>query len=49
MPSTVIGGYETQLKADRYLVIVHGDAASVEQAHEILENARPYEVMSYGP
>jgi hypothetical protein len=49
VPSTDIAGYETQLKADRYLVIVHGDAESVEQAHEILESAHPYHVTSYGP
>jgi hypothetical protein len=49
VPSTDTAGYETQLKADRYLVIVHGDADVVEQAHEILEHAHPYEVTSYGP
>ena len=46
VPQADIGGYETQLKADRYLVVVHGDAASVEQAHEILESARPFSVTS---
>ena len=47
IPPADIEGYETQLKADRYLVLVHGDAASVERAHEILENAHPFRVTSY--
>lgn len=47
VPRADIAGYETQLKADRYLVVVHGDAASVERAHEIMEGAHPFRVTSY--
>jgi hypothetical protein len=47
VPAHEIPTYENELKADRYLVIVHGDSQSVERAHAILESAGPMRVNSY--
>lgn len=35
--------YERQLKADKYLVIAHGDAKEVEQARSIMERSKATE------
>lgn len=37
MPKESILQYETALKADKFLVIAHGDAAEVERARSIME------------
>lgn len=37
VPKQSIVKYETQLKADKFLVIAHGNAAEIEQARSILE------------
>jgi hypothetical protein len=47
VPKEEIPQYETELKADRYLVIVHGDAESIARAHSILESANPIRVNSW--
>lgn len=47
VPRGEISVYENELKADRYLVIVHGDAEPVERAHAILESATPLRVGQY--
>jgi hypothetical protein len=47
VPVDEVPAYENELKADRYLVIVHGDSQSVERAHAILESAGPVRVNSY--
>jgi hypothetical protein len=47
VPKEEVPVYERELKADRYLVIVHGDAESVARAHTILESAKPVRVNSW--
>jgi hypothetical protein len=47
VPQDEVPLYEDELKADRYLVIVHGDADSVARAHTILESANPVRVNSW--
>jgi len=47
VPADEVPAYEDELKADRYLVIVHGDAATVKKAHGILQNATPLRVGLY--
>lgn len=37
VPKNSIVKYETQVKADKFLIIAHGDAQEVEQARSILE------------
>lgn len=38
VPKDEIPVYENELKADRYLVVVHGTTDQVQRAHDILEN-----------
>jgi hypothetical protein len=47
VPKDEIPIYENELKADRYLVIVHGDVDSVARAHSILASANPIRVNSW--
>jgi len=47
VPKDEIPQYETELKADRYLVVVHGEAASVNRAREVLEKSGPRRVSAY--
>lgn len=47
VPAKEVPVYENELKADRYLVIVHGDADSVARAQTILESARPIRVNTW--
>jgi hypothetical protein len=48
VPKNSVVKYEQQLKADKYLVIAHGNADEVRQAHAILEqwNAVETEVLA---
>jgi hypothetical protein len=48
VPKNSVVKYEQQLRADKYLVIAHGNADEVRQAHGILEqwNAVETEVMA---
>ena len=41
IPRDSIIRYETALKSDQYLIIVHGTQQEVEQAHEILSAGEP--------
>jgi hypothetical protein len=36
--------YETELKADKFLLIVHGDAAQVEKARDLMKNTAASDV-----
>jgi len=47
VPEDEIPVYEEDLKADRYLVVVHGDASTVERATDLLHSAGPIRVTSY--
>ncbi|TCL81212.1 MULTISPECIES: DUF1269 domain-containing protein [unclassified Curtobacterium] len=47
VPEDEIPQYEDDLKADRYLVIVHGDGETVDAAHRILDGAGPVRVSRY--
>jgi len=44
MPRDSITRYETALKSDQYLIIVHGMQKEVERAHEVLAASEPTDV-----
>jgi hypothetical protein len=44
IPRDSIIRYETALKSDQYLIIMHGTQQEVEQAHEILAAVEPTDV-----
>lgn len=44
VPKNSIVKYETQLRADKFLLIAHGSAAEVEQARSILQRAHAAQV-----
>jgi uncharacterized membrane protein len=44
IPKDSIVQYETALKTDKFLLMVHGTAAEVERAKNIIENTRPINV-----
>lgn len=44
IPRDSIIRYETALKSDQYLIIVHGDQQEVERAHEVLASGKPTDV-----
>ncbi len=44
IPKDSIIRYETALKSDQYLIIVHGNQHEVEQVHEILATTEPADV-----
>jgi hypothetical protein len=41
IPKDSIVEYETAIKTDKFLLMVHGTATEVENAREILERTRP--------
>ena len=43
------GSYVGDVKADRYLVVVRGDASSVARARAMLESAAPIRVNAWPP
>jgi len=47
VPKDQVAVYEDELKADRYLVIVHGTKESINQATDILNNADAISVRAY--
>ena len=47
VPEEEIPQYEDDLKADRYLVIVHGDTETVEKAHRLITDAAPLRANRY--
>jgi hypothetical protein len=44
IPKDSVVKYETALKTDKFLLMVHGSASEVEKAHEILESTQPENV-----
>jgi hypothetical protein len=44
IPKDSVIQYETALKTDKFLLLVHGAAPAVEKAREILESTRPVQV-----
>ena len=44
IPKDSIVKYETALKTDQFLLIVHGTAAAVMKAKEIIETTRPVQL-----
>lgn len=47
IPKDSILKYETAVKADKYLVVIHGTADEVAKAHEILSRTKPSEVAEH--
>jgi len=47
IPKDSVVQYETALKTDKFLLMVHGSIAQVEKAREILGNTQPENVKSY--
>lgn len=39
IPKDSVLRYETALKADKFMLVVHGDAQQIEQAHELLKTS----------
>jgi hypothetical protein len=44
IPKDSVVKYETALKTDKFLLVVHGTASEVEKARSILESTRPISV-----
>ncbi len=44
IPKDSIVKYETAIKTDKFLVMVHGSASDVEKARGVLESTRPFSV-----
>jgi hypothetical protein len=49
IPKDSIVKYETALKTDKFLLMVHGTAAEVEKSKDIIENTRPVDVTLHSP
>jgi hypothetical protein len=49
VPQGELVGYVGDIKADRYLVVVRGDASSVSRARAMLESASPMRVSAWPP
>jgi hypothetical protein len=39
VPDDVVGKYETALKADQFVLMMHGDAAEIARARAVLQGA----------
>ncbi len=39
IPKDSVLRYETALKADKFMLVVHGDATEIKRAHELLETS----------
>ena len=39
IPRDSVLRYETALKADKFMLVVHGDAQEIKHAHELLETS----------
>jgi hypothetical protein len=48
IPKDSVLKYETAVKADKYLVVVHGTADDIEKAKSILHQAAPGETLVHG-
>ncbi len=44
IPKDSIIRYETALKSDQYLIILHGNQTEVERAHEVLATGKPTDI-----
>jgi hypothetical protein len=44
IPKDSVVEYETALKTDKFLLMVHGTASEVEKARDIIESTRPFQV-----
>ena len=49
IPKDSVVKYEMALKTDKFLLMVHGTAAEVEKAKDIIENTRPLNVTLHSP
>src|ERR1035438_8643479 len=49
IPKDSVVEYELALKTDKFLLMVHGTAAEVEKAKDIIENTRPLNVTLHSP
>lgn len=49
IPKDSVVKYEMALKTDKFLLMVHGTAADVEKAKDIIENTRPLNVTLHSP
>jgi uncharacterized membrane protein len=49
IPRDSVIEYETALKTDKFLLMVHGSVPQVEKAKGILENTRPVQVSLHSP
>jgi hypothetical protein len=49
IPKDSIVKYETALKTDKFLLMVHGTVAEVEKAKSVIENTRPVDVTLHTP
>jgi hypothetical protein len=49
IPKDSVVQYETALKTDKFLLMVHGTAAEVEKAKDIIEGTRPLNVTLHSP
>ena len=47
VPKDSVLRYETALKADKFIVIVHGGAADIRRAHEVLTAAGSTDVHAH--
>ena len=47
VPKDSVIRYESSLRADKYLLIVHGNAGEVEQARQIIERTKALDTASY--
>jgi hypothetical protein len=48
IPKDSVIEYETAIKTDKYLLVVHGTASQVEKAKEILSSTRPLNLNVHG-
>lgn len=49
IPKDSIVEYETALKTDQFLLLVHGTAAEVGKAKDVIENTKPVNVTLHAP
>jgi len=49
IPKDSVVKYETALKTDKYLLLVHGTASEVEKAREVLATTQPINLTVHSP
>lgn len=45
VPKDQVIKYETALKVDKYVLMVHGSAEDIEKAHSVLENSKAWKTV----